>query len=134
MTQSNTQETPISFKGYQIKKLEYGTDIEKEKDRIGIKYGISNDQKMGQVVITVYFSDKSKSSNGILEVIGQFEIKKGLTEKQQHIFLGQNGSAILYPYVRAILSMVTALDDNRVQVLPTLNFVNLAKNDKIKKQ
>ena len=26
------------------------------------------------------------------------------------------------------------LDDNRVEILPTLNFVNLAKNNKIKRE
>lgn len=134
-TNQDAQNTPISFKGYRIKRLEYGTDIITEESGINIKYGISDDKKVGQVTITVSFSgNKSEDAHGILEVTGQFDLKADLTEEQQHIFLGQNGSAILYPYVRSILSMITALDDNKVQILPTLNFVNLAKNNKIKKE
>lgn len=134
MTQNDAQKTPISFKGYRIKRLEYGIDIENEKNDMKIQYGISKDQKLGQVTITVHFSDESKKSHGILVVTGQFDLMENLSEEDQHIFLGQNGSAILYPYVRSILSMVMALDDNRVQILPTLNFVNLSKNNKIQRE
>ncbi|MDA6090310.1 protein-export chaperone SecB [Lactobacillus amylovorus] len=134
MEQNDAQKTPISFKGYRIKKLEYGLDIKVPKSDIEIQYGISKDKKLGQVTITVNFNDESKKSHGILVVTGQFDLADNLTDKQLHIFLGQNGAAILYPYVRSILSMITALDDNRVEILPTLNFVNLAKNNKIKRE
>lgn len=134
MEQNDAQKTPISFKGYRIKKLEYGLDIKVPKSDIEIQYGISKDKKLGQVTITVNFNDESKKSQGILVVTGQFDLADNLTDKQLHIFLGQNGAAILYPYVRSILSMITALDDNRVEILPTLNFVNLAKNNKIKRE
>lgn len=134
MEQNDAQKTPISFKGYRIKKLEYGLDIKVPKSDIEIQYGISKDKKLGQVTITVNFNDESKKSHGILVVTGQFDLADNLTDKQLHTFLGQNGAAILYPYVRSILSMITALDDNRVEILPTLNFVNLAKNNKIKRE
>ena len=134
MEQNDAQKTPISFKGYRIKKLEYGLDIKVPKSDIEIQYGISKDKKLGQVTITVNFNDESKKSHGILVVTGQFDLADNLTDKKLHIFLGQNGAAILYPYVRSILSMITALDDNRVEILPTLNFVNLAKNNKIKRE
>ena len=134
MEQNDAQKTPISFKGYRIKKLEYGLDIKVPKSDIEIQYGISKDKKLVQVTITVNFNDESKKSHGILVVTGQFDLADNLTDKQLHIFLGQNGAAILYPYVRSILSMITALDDNRVEILPTLNFVNLAKNNKIKRE
>ncbi|CDI61392.1 protein-export chaperone SecB [Lactobacillus helveticus] len=134
MEQNDAQKTPISFKGYRIKKLEYGLDVKVSKSDIEIQYGVSKDKKLGQVTITVNFNDESKNSHGILVVTGQFDLEDNLTEDQLHIFLGQNGAAILYPYVRSILSMITALDDNRVKILPTLNFVNLAKNNKIKRE
>lgn len=134
MKKNDVQKTPISFKGYRIIRLKYGINIDPNKNDMKIRYGISKDKKMGQVTITVRFNDESKKAYGLLEVAGQFDLSPNLTEEQQRLYVGQNGSAILYPYVRSIVSMITSLDDNHVQLLPTLNFVNLVKNNKIQKE
>ena len=127
-------QTPITFKGYRIKRLEYGFDIEPAKNGMQIKYGVSNDKKHGQVTFLVRFGVDQEKAHGILKLAGQFDLQDGVADKDIHVFLGQNGSAMLYPYVRSIISMVTSLDDNRVQVLPTLNFANLLRNNEITKE
>lgn len=127
-------QTPITFKGYRIKRLEYGLDIEPAKNGMQIKYGVSNDKKHGQVTFLVRFGVDQEKAHGILKLAGQFDLQDGLADEDIHVFLGQNGSAMLYPYVRSIISMVTSLDDNRVQVLPTLNFANLLRNNEITKE
>ena len=131
---NNGTQTPITFKGYRIKRLEYGLDIKQVKNEMQIKYGVSSDKKHGQVTFLVRFGVDQEKAYGILKLAGQFDLQEGLTDKDIHIFLGQNGSAMLYPYVRSIISMVTSLDDNRVQLLPTLNFANLLRDNRITKE
>ncbi|MDM8332042.1 MULTISPECIES: protein-export chaperone SecB [Limosilactobacillus] len=131
---SSELQTPITFRGYRIKQLEYGFDVKPAKNGMKIQYGVSDDKKHGQVTFLVEFNDDKEVAHGILQLVGQFDLRDNLSEEDIAIFLGQNGSAILYPYVRSVISMVTSLDNNHVQILPTLNFANLLRNNKISRE
>ncbi|WP_278589721.1 protein-export chaperone SecB [Limosilactobacillus pontis] len=65
----------------------------------------------------------------MLKVSGQFALKEEVTDDDRKVLIGQNGTAMLYPYVRSIISMITSLDNNNVAVLPTLNFVELFNSE-----
>ncbi|EIP8075184.1 protein-export chaperone SecB [Enterococcus faecalis] len=58
-------------------------------------------------------------------------MNKNYTDDKEEIlnFLGLNGSAILLPYVRAIVSMLTTLDSNQAIVLPTINVMDLLNQE-----
>lgn len=61
-------------------------------------------------------------------ISGYFTFREDLTsDKEKHQYLGVNGTAILLPYLRAIVSMVTVLDKNEAIVFPTLNVSELMK-------
>lgn len=60
---------------------------------------------------------------------GQFSLAEDLNDEEIKMFVSQNGVAMLYPYARTIVSVITALDDSNVSVLPTLNFVDMLKRN-----
>ena len=51
--------------------------------------------------------------------MGIFEFDEDLTNKQ--LFFSQNAPAILFPYIRAYISALTALSGIPTITLPTLN-------------
>ena len=60
---------------------------------------------------------------------GQFSLAEDLNDEEIKMFVSQNGVAMLYPYARTIVSVITSLDDSNVSVLPTLNFVDMLKRN-----
>ena len=60
-------------------------------------------------------------------ITGFFDIN---TEENISDILYVNGTAILYPYLRSIVSVVSALDSSEAMVLPTINVLELMKNSK----
>lgn len=136
MTESNNEfSTPITFKGYRIKKLEYY--LKKSEEKVGksglrCESALSEDKASGKVDIEIEFnSDKTSENkiNGCLEIEGYFELSDKLNDDDKKMYVQQNGAAMLYPYARTIVSMITSFDDSKVGILPTINFVNLANKE-----
>lgn len=64
-----------------------------------------------------------------LEVSAIFEIvDESLNDDDISRLLASNGSAMLYPYVRAITSLISSLDSSESTVLPSLNFSDAYEN------
>lgn len=129
-------EPVIEFKGYSIEKLVYTKeDLELEEEtevengtatRLSIECGVSDDLKDGKVALAIQLKNEGSDIGIILEVSGQFKINNIDDIKEIQRFLSINGTAILYPYVRSIISMVSSLDSSEAIVLPTINTSNFA--------
>jgi len=69
--------------------------------------------------------------NGVLDakvaMVGQFKYDKTVSETQRNNFFTINGPAILFPYIRAYISTLTALGGTAPIVLPTFNFAKVAQ-------
>lgn len=121
----------INFKGYSIEKLIYTKkEIPFTKEltihngmglNLSIECGITDDLKLGKVSITVQLKDEKSNLSIITEIIGHFEINNRDNLDDIKNFLSVNGTAILYPYVRSIISIVSSLDSKEAIVLPTIN-------------
>lgn len=57
-----------------------------------------------------------------LTVRGFFEFDKSLPEKSKEVFFTSSAPAIVFPYLRAHVSALTALSGIDPVILPTLNF------------
>lgn len=124
-------EPVMEFEGYSINKLFYGTiesdieidESEDEDDNFErkVSIGISEDKKKGIVILNVilFNSDNQKSID--VEVAGEFSINKSLEIEEVEELLTVNGVALIYPYVRSIISMITSLDSSSAIIIPTLN-------------
>lgn len=126
-------ESPIIFKGYKINNIQYEThdsDIElTENYKPEIEFGADDKFEKGIVQITSVLNTSERQIT--INVSGFFDINKNYTDDKNEIlsFLGLNGSAILLPYVRAIVSMLTTLDSNQAMILPTINVVDLLNKE-----
>lgn len=123
----------ISFESYRINSLEYREANEEEKQTPVIEGGFGSgiiDEKQKGIVnqkVTTY-NPKTKMLLK-LEISAIFDIvDETLSKDEINKFLALNGSAMIYPYVRAITSLVSSLDSSENTVLPSLNFSDAYEN------
>ena len=124
-------EAILKFTGYKIVNLEYSRDIDLlDKDEneleVGVGTAISDDGEQGQVKISVTALDVENKRTVKAEVLGSFDF---LDVEDKERTLAVNGTAILYPYVRAIISTITTQDSLNAIILPTVNTLNFLKNE-----
>jgi preprotein translocase subunit SecB len=136
----------FDFKGYSIRNLVYRkdkstTEILDPDDGFNFEttLGFSDDYTLGMVSLSIELKDNADEKEDevflSLEIEGMFHIdesifiveetgeKRELSEVQ-NIFL-VNATAILYPYLRSIVSMITSLDAKSNMVLPVIDIRRL---------
>lgn len=136
MTENNAP--IIDFKGYSIKNLEYTREVSKIKNyKAGFNYvpSVKVNNDYSKAILTLQITLKRDDENfGIdISIQGQFAIssvmvKEGKNEIAKALFV--NGTAILFPYARSIISMITGLDSSSTVLLPTVNTMELWKQSK----
>lgn len=131
-------EPVIRLVEYQIDELHYSSttklpELEEIKElSFNSKGGLTGDRKHGRVMLSAKIPSNSKDKRTInLTISGYFEITDNKLEtKKIHEFLGVNGTAILLPYLRSIISMVSSFDASDGLIFPTLNVSDLFSNEK----
>ena len=101
------ERVPIEFEGYRINSIDYsvyeeGLSEDKDKGKLQVKSLLTEDRKNAQLIIKTTVNDENNNRKLIIELSG---------------FL-----AILFPYVRSVVSIITSLDNENAVVLPTINF------------
>lgn len=102
-----------------------------------IQVGIAPEGKLNQkdksftLTLNVVVRDDKKNLNISLSIDGVFEYD---TDSMQELlpFICNNAPAILFPYIRAYISNITALGGISPIILPTLNLENVGKTLKDK--
>lgn len=74
--------------------------------------------------LTVMVSDEKKMVDINVKANGIFEYDKDIDEKTKESFFTLNAPAILFPYVRAYVSSLTALSGMPPITLPTINLAS----------
>ncbi|WP_102706576.1 protein-export chaperone SecB [Terribacillus saccharophilus] len=136
----------IEFKGYSIKNLIYSQekikDVEftnsQEDLEFDVSHGFTEDLSKAKLGMRLQLATEDDRSFLVLEVEGFFDINSTLIKNEdgsnremteiQQIFL-VNSTAILYPYLRSIVSVVTSLDSANSIILPTINLRNYASKN-----
>ncbi|CTC69122.1 hypothetical protein ERS070097_00746 [Streptococcus pneumoniae] len=87
-----------------------------------VKVGHTDDYSHGAVKLSVSLVDKDAMKKIFVTVIGYFEINidENITD-----ILYVNGTAILYLYLRSIVSIVSAIDSSEAMLLPIINVLEL---------
>lgn len=117
------------FRKYQILKSVIDitdiSNISKELD-IEIKRanGENEEENRFKLLFDVNIKDKNESLNIDISAQGFFDFNKGLSEGEMDTFFNVNAPAILFPYVRAYISTLTALSGINPIILPTINLSN----------
>ena len=106
---------------------EIDLEINVESDQI-----LSDDKKQMVVILKVcVFDDKSESYpfKMFVELHGLFELSDDTSENNIDKYY-TNGLAILYPYVRAIVSNYTASANIEPVILPTVNIAKMINKNR----
>lgn len=112
----------ISFQAYRIEKFNYlkldDNQPVKNKFQVNVTPGMSDDKKQAIIRVNVQFSAKNVDIDIIVN--GYFNLEDGESSDFEK-YLVINGTAILFPYIRSMVSMLTSLDNERAIILPTIN-------------
>lgn len=129
----------MKFENYIVKKaiFEYNIEYEENEEGIDINFDIDVDfdidSEEGELLVflkTIIFDEPTKNNYPFrmeIELVGAFTMVSGL-EKDVNFFKA-NAVAILFPYVRALVSSYTANANVEPLILPTIN-VNRYLQDK----
>ncbi|BBM20623.1 protein-export chaperone SecB [Lactiplantibacillus pentosus] len=114
----------IDFKGYKIQNLQMVRDKVKADQmdknvQIQSKSALTSDKKKAKVILNIQVRKSTLVID--LELEGYFEVSNELDNSKIATALAVNGVAILFPYARSVISMVSTLDSSEVIVLPTIN-------------
>lgn len=130
MYMNNSQ---VEFKGYSISKLEMKKIEElknKKEENFEIKIGYFQnikDKLSYKLVMKLKIVTKKQEISMDLE--GYFKFGNTFDQQLVEEFLRINGSMILYPYCRSIVSSITNLDSDDSVILPVINFKDYQFNN-----
>lgn len=82
-------------------------------------------------VLDVYVFNETKSLEIKAKLKGVFEFDNDLEEKAKNSFFNVNAPAILFPYLRAYITSLTALSGISPIILPTINLAARGKKQDI---
>lgn len=130
MKSTNTP-AAFSFQSYQVNKFSY-TNPQTEEQSINIEFQLSGVLKSTENIylLTIEFNatygDEGKVfSNIVSEGIFKFTEPVQIDSIPEYFYA--NSIAILFPYLRAFITTLTAVANIKPLILPTLNLGSLAK-------
>ena len=128
----------IQLKEWKVKNLSFKiTDIQIEKKTKKNSFNLSmghffSEENSKEFGIGFRINIKDEEFNILMEMVFLFELDEDIDEKfKQSDFLTINAPAIAFPYVRSYISNLTLQSGFSPIILPAVNFVKLAKKNKI---
>lgn len=128
----------MQFNGYDVLKISYDKNLNvsqfQEEYNVNpqfLKEITSDDDNSFNVILG--FKIESTDENPFpfsLEIImeGHFRFLGSVEEKNKKKFMNENSLAILFPYLRSAISMVTVSANENALLLPTFNIINFFKD------
>lgn len=130
----------IQFERYIIRKIDFqlNPDFSADPDKreleidINLQHALALDSqgKKAELSLLCGLSKDQGPFSLAVEIVGFFAYDGDLDDEQKQLLLTTNGSAILFPYLRAAISMVTMLSGIPAFVLPTFNIAQLIRSAK----
>lgn len=132
----------LKFNGYNVEKFNYIRNNSKDTNsnepvslspQIMFKIVLKKDNPLKSNVligVRLGYDDNALPFKVEAVVKGYFELEGEATTELDSIykFYLQNGTAILYPYLRAIVTTLTGTGNYQAIILPTVNFYKLIEN------
>ena len=125
-------EPVLQFEGYQIEKIIYEKNIETSDENninVEVSTGLNSERDKGKVELSINVLESNENRKLEISLVGFFTFSNVDDDKKTEI-LAINGTAILYPYIRSVASMVTSQDSSPAIILPTVNTINFFKKTK----
>lgn len=134
-------ESVLTFINYTVQKIEFYNNPECNGDNFKIKFDIDSNVKFvnnNDFLLTLYTEifPNAKENNYpfsmTIVVTGMFTIKNE-DNKTKQIFAEKNAVAILFPYIRALISTYTSASNIQPVILPPINVASYIENKKLQK-
>lgn len=122
----------FKFDSYKVLKsrIDISEDFEGEPTGLQIKIKTSGLVKQAEnkfiLKLNLKVSNKDKNLGIEIDTVGYFTYEPGEADQNQNNYFYVNASAILFPYIRAYISTLSALSAIKTITLPTMNLTNLA--------
>lgn len=128
----------IELEGYRIVEMNYkffkNEDFMEYSDtdffNPTFKFGLNEDFSKGQVIIEIDVNDEDNKRKLYIKLEGQFKINKDELDNDEEKIknvLALNGTSILLPYARSIVSFMSTLDSSQAIIIPTINVFEALK-------
>ncbi|MCP8876499.1 MULTISPECIES: protein-export chaperone SecB [Latilactobacillus] len=129
----------IKLNGYEIEDLNYTNNVETLKSYsegfvFEPNFSLTKDKLHAKLTVKVSIlvekNSNSKNRGISMTINGFFSISEDIVNDEKKVAqsLIVNGTAILFPYVRSIISMISGLDSAQTVLLPTINTTDLFGN------
>lgn len=122
-----TEQTKFRFNGYRVIKSEIHLARSGEIDKtLNVTFsGIRSSEQGSEYALDlgVSVSNPDRSLDIQMEMRGFFEFDSDLSPRDKALFFTASAPAIMFPYLRAHISTLTAISGIEPLVLPTINFV-----------
>lgn len=139
MTNDSIKST-LKFKDYRVEKIEFQYNRNFKEEPVEIDFKVNRkvefvDDENNTMLVSLYvvIFEKPEENNypfGLnIEVTGIFELDSSAIEKR-NLFAETNAIAILFPYVRALVSTFTANANVSPLLLPPINVVKLIEDSR----
>ncbi|HAB48916.1 MAG TPA: hypothetical protein DCE17_00610 [Lactobacillus sp.] len=123
-----------SFQGYSIRDIKYHKSLKNlentlsDKDMLEVssEINVTPDMKQAKLQLKVLCHAPNAEMN--LELWGYFTLTTKLERNEITDYLGLNGVALLLPYARSIISIVSVLDGKDALLMPTVDVLGLLKS------
>lgn len=127
-------EAAIELMNYEIEEIkytrsEYEENQSQSKFQFSVEIGLSEDLEAGKVTLETLVPDNKEKRQISVRISGYYKVNEVFGQDRLEVLkelISVNGTAILLPYLRSIVSMVSTLDGNSI-ILPTLNVFELLK-------
>ena len=121
---NNTKQARFQFLRYLIDKCSVnftGKQLSKEMEfAINPEGEFNKEEKTFELILNVVVNDKEHNLDLNMRIHGFFSYD-GDNMDEVRSFIGINSPAILFPYIRAYVSNITALGGMQPVIMPTLN-------------
>lgn len=135
-------ESMLRFRDYVVESVEFKSNFKfsgEEKDLefdINSNYQFEGDKFILALDLEIFPNPEENDYpfNMKVSVIGLFDVKSEASEKEKIDFAEKNSIAILFPYLRSLVSVYTANSNIGTTILPPINVVKYLQDKKAKKR
>ena len=122
----NATQSSFSFLRYLVKDAKIAVNDNMVSNRMSLQLNLDAEVKeesyLCELTVTVHMNDESNNICVDVVLTGYFEAMNS-DRKQRNGFISMNAPAILFPYIRAYVSSLTAQSGIAPIIMPTINLV-----------
>lgn len=124
------QPAAFSFLGYTVEQIFLDQSKYHQSEEISVDFSpechFSKSKALAKIILVVSIRNKKfEEAFCSISMIGNFQFNEDITKESIPDYFFQNSIAILYPYIRAFISLLSTQSQSQHILLPTFNLSSL---------